>query len=183
MITLVTGASSSGKSLIAETIAVTEAAKLNCKCDNLFYIATMHVYDKDGENRVQKHRNMRADKGFQTIEKYTNIGEIELPPNSSCLIECMSNLLANEMYDKDGAKDNSVNKILSDIALLAKKAYNLVIVTNEVFSDGNIYDEFCTEYISNLGLINQKIAGISDTVIESVVGIPVYLKGNNYAYI
>jgi adenosylcobinamide kinase/adenosylcobinamide-phosphate guanylyltransferase len=177
MITLITGASSSGKSGIAETIAQNQNA------GHLFYIATMHQYDDESVRRVRRHREMRAEKGFETIEKYTDIGGIYIPVNSTCLLECLSNLLANEMYDKDGSGDGADVKILSDIKKLAAKASNLIIVTNEIFADGVIYDEFCTAYINKLGLINRETAAAADVVIESVAGIPIYHKGKSYAFI
>lgn len=177
MITLITGASSSGKSGIAETAAQNQAA------EHLFYIATMHQYDDECVRRIRLHREMRAEKGFETIEKYTDIGDINIPSHSTCLLECLSNLLANEMYDKEGSGDGADLKILSDIKKLAAKACNLVIVTNEIFSDGVIYDEFCTAYINKLGSINRVIAAAADVVIESVAGIAVYHKGGNYAFL
>lgn len=177
MITLVTGASSSGKSHIAETIAV------NQRCENLYYIATMHTWDKEAELKVIRHQKMRADKGFVTIEKYVDIASITLLSHSTLLIECMSNLLANEMYDDDGAKELAHTKIIEDISYLNKIAENIIIVTNEIFSDGNKYDEWCTEYITKLGYINCELGKVSDVVIESVVGIPIYYKGERYDYI
>lgn len=62
---------------------------------------------------------MRAEKQFETIECYTNLKAVRLPSASidgkdsrgslgqECvvLLECMSNLLANEMYSEDGAKE------------------------------------------------------------------------------
>lgn len=178
MITLITGASSSGKSEIAETIAV------NQRFDGeLYYIATMHTWDKEAELKVKRHQEMRADKGFITIEKYVDLINININHHSTCLIECMSNLLANEMYDDNGSKDNAHIKIIDDIKYLNTIANNIVIVTNEIFSDGIKYDEWCTDYINKLGYINCELAKFADTVIESVAGIPVYHKGERYAYI
>ena len=174
MIVLITGASSSGKSLTAETIAVGLS-----NGDNLYYIATMRQYDDEARARVKRHQKMRAEKGFTTIEKYVDIRSIDITPDSTCLIECMSNLLANEMYDEEGCKVLPDKKIVSDILYLrdVKMAKNIVIVSNEVFSDGTKYDEWCTDYIENLGKINVTIGKVADTVIESVVGIPIYHKG------
>jgi len=177
MITLITGASSSGKSLIAETVAI------NQRGDNLYYIATMHTWDKEAELKVRRHREMRADKGFTTMEKYVDIGSIDVPADSALLIECMSNLIANEMYDTDGAKESAHTKIIDDIRALNEKAANIIIVTNEIFSDGVEYDEWCTDYITKLGYVNCELAKLADVVIESVVGIPIYHKGGRYVYI
>ena len=54
---------------------------------------------------------------------------------------------------------------------------NLLIVTNEIFSDGIGYDEMTKDYIRQLGWLNHELAGIADTVYEVVYGIPVRIKG------
>nr|MCR4745407.1 bifunctional adenosylcobinamide kinase/adenosylcobinamide-phosphate guanylyltransferase [Lachnospiraceae bacterium] len=59
---------------------------------------------------------------------------------------------------------------------LLDKAENLVIVSNDIFSDGNIYDEMTRQYISNMGKINQCLAERADKVLELVCGIPIYHK-------
>ena len=174
MIVLITGASSSGKSLTAETIA----AELHNDA-GFYYIATMRQYDDEARARVKHHQEMRAEKGFTTIEKYVDIRSIEITPDCVCLIECMSNLLANEMYDEEGCKVLPDGKIVGDILYLrdVKRAKHIVIVSNEVFSDGTRYDEWCTDYIENLGKINVALGSAADKVIESVAGIPIYHKG------
>ena len=178
MLIIVTGASSSGKSEIAETIAEDMGGRL-------YYIATMNQSDKESLRRIRNHQRMRAQKGFETIEKYTDIAEIQVESDATCLLECMSNLLANELYsrepDKRNCKKDSTDKSVSDkivyeIKSLYSKVKNLIIVTNDVFSDGTLYDESCTQYIDNLGYINRKLGKDADVVIESVVGIPIYIK-------
>lgn len=104
MITLITGAASSGKSPFAEKVATDE------QNDTLYYVATMHALDGEGNQRIIRHRAMREGKGFTTIECYTNIGSIQIDHHSTVLLECIPNLLANEMFDTDGAKENSVEK-------------------------------------------------------------------------
>ena len=97
----------------------------------------------------------------------------------SALLECMSNLTANEMFTKDGMKSEEevVEKIVSEIQTLSQKLDNLVIVTNNVFEDGVIYDAGTMEYLRALGRINAALAHLADRVAEVVVGIPVELKG------
>ena len=89
------------------------------------------------------------------------------------------NLTANEMFTKDGMKseDEVVEKIVSEIQTLSQKLDNLVIVTNNVFEDGVIYDAGTMEYLRALGRINAALARLADRVAEVVVGIPVELKG------
>ena len=194
MITLVTGGSGSGKSAYAESLLYS--------CEGIrYYIATMQIYDAEGEKKVEPHRKLRAGKGFLTIESPMNVGKIQFvcagepgqaqyrqeaerkgqcsSEKKSALLECMSNLTANEMFTKDGMKseDEVVEKIVSEIQTLSQKLDNLVIVTNNVFEDGVIYDAGTMEYLGALGRINAALARLADRVAEVVVGIPVELKG------
>lgn len=194
MITLVTGGSGSGKSAYAESLL--------SSCEGIrYYIATMQIYDAEGEKKVERHRKLRAGKGFLTIESPMNVGKIRFAcageaeqaqyrqgaerkvqgssGKKSALLECMSNLTANEMFTKDGMKSEEevVEKIVSEIQTISQKLDNLVIVTNNVFEDGVIYDAGMMEYLRALGRINAALARLADRVAEVVVGIPVELKG------
>ena len=70
MITLVTGGSGSGKSEYAEGLI------LDSPCSRRFYVATMIAYGKEGRDKVERHRVLRKGKGFITIEKPRNVGEV-----------------------------------------------------------------------------------------------------------
>lgn len=171
MLVIVTGGASSGKSEIAENIAVKLGGKM-------VYVATMFPFGSDGEARVKRHRKLRNGKGFETIEKYTRLCEIVLDGYDTVLLECMSNLLANEMFAYGGAGEDSVTYISSDILKVVSATENIVIVTSEVFSDGIDYDKQTEIYIKRLGILNRFLAENADVVIESVCGIPVCLKGS-----
>ena len=67
MVYLVTGGSGSGKSAFAEKLAV--ELKKQTLHDGLYYIATMHCYDEECKKRISRHREMRKDKCFETIER------------------------------------------------------------------------------------------------------------------
>jgi adenosylcobinamide kinase/adenosylcobinamide-phosphate guanylyltransferase len=179
MFILVTGVSGSGKSEYAENLAVRLAGG-----DKKIYIATMQPYGKDGEERIKRHHTLRAGKGFTTVERYTDIGKVDLCENKTVLLECMSNLLANEMYGLAGEEKQTVNfdctkKITQDCLKLYSKCKNLIIVTNEVFSDGCAYDEPTRQYIDNLGKINTELAAKADVVVEVIYSVPYFWKGGN----
>ena len=90
---------------------------------------------------------MRAEKKFTTIERYTDLEHLTIPQGADVLLECMSNLTANEIYQEGGAGDNTVKAILNGIHHLLEQAENLVVVTNEVFSDGITYDPETEKYL------------------------------------
>lgn len=215
MITLIIGGSGSGKSAYAEDYVLAAAADLP-----KYYIATMQVYDAEGERKVERHRRLRAGKGFVTIEQPTDIAkaglqivtvqqsecrqkmnmvevsgavdEVEVKRSASiagaekeetqnastALLECMSNLVANEMFSSEQMSDvdTVVEEIVQGIASLTSQLSHLVIVSNNVFEDGIEYDATTLQYIEALGRINSRIAGMADRVVEVVVGIPVIVK-------
>lgn len=92
------------------------------------------------------------------------------------LIEDIPNLLAGEMFKGTSFYPDVADKITADIMKLISACEHTVIVTNEVFSDGMIYDEYTTTYLREFGTINRRLAGYSDKVVELVCGIPCIVK-------
>jgi adenosylcobinamide kinase/adenosylcobinamide-phosphate guanylyltransferase len=159
------------------SLPVTASWELDFGGTRRVYIATMQPFGAEGQARIARHRKMRAAKKFSTIECYTNLKEVELEPGSDVLLECMSNLTANEIFDPSGAgKARAEEEILAGVSRLAHQARNLVLVTNEIFSDGYRYEEETMEYQRILGNINVRLAEMADCVTEVVYGIPVRIK-------
>ena len=171
MMALVIGGSGSGKSEFAETICMELPAEEKC------YIATMQAFDEESHRRIRRHRRMRAGKGFETIERYTELDELILPKNCVVLLECMSNLAANEMFEEKGAGEKTVEAVLEGIKKLSSQVRHLVIVTNEIFSEAASYEGDTIRYQEYLGIINQNIGKMADEVVEVVYGIPIWHKG------
>ena len=169
MLIVVSGGSASGKSEMAEAIAC------RCQTGKKIYLATMICADKESEKRIENHKKLREGKGFQTIEKPVHIEVLSLQNENLILLECMSNLLANEMYDPKGVQKNVKEHIFLGIEKLLMVAEDVVIVTNEIFHDPFI-DKQIKGYIKTLGEINQYLAKRADLVIESVYSIPVIQK-------
>lgn len=172
MLILVTGGSGSGKSAFAED------KMLSFGTAQRIYIATMHPFDNESYKRIDRHREMRAGKGFETIECYTGLKDVVLPEGCVVLLECMSNLVANEMFEEQGAHEQTVQTIMAGIENLLRQAAHVVIVTNEIFSDAPAFEREMNTYLKYLGRINREIAKKADEVTEVVYGIPVYHKAD-----
>ena len=175
MLTLVTGGSGSGKSAFAEdrVLSFGDARRI--------YIATMHPFDEESHKRIERHQKMRAGKGFETVECYTGLKNVKLPAGCVVLLECMSNLVANEMFREDGFHPEVSEKITEGVRNLLSQAEHVVIVTNEIFSDGILYEGESEKYKEQLGQINCNLAEMADAVVEVVYGIPVWHKGGEKA--
>lgn len=174
MLYLVIGGSGSGKSQFAENLSVRLKNEYNAK--KLYYIAAMKPYGEQAQQRIAKHRKMRLGKGFETIECYTNVGKVSIDSDSVVLLECVSNLAANIMFDEN-VKDTA-DTVVWGIEALQKKCLALVAVTNNVFDDGIQYSAETVEYMRQLGIINQSLAKSAKQVSELVCGIELRLKPN-----
>lgn len=206
MIALVISGSGSGKSAYAEQMAVKAAGN-----GSLYYVATMQVYDEEGKKKVERHQKMREGKGFLTIEQPRRLKEAakkvatekvatekvsagkvaagkvaaeRVPAGKIVLLECMSNLVANEMFSEenlsavmDEAKIKQLShEIISGVTALQDSCDILIIVTNQIFEDGIRYDASTMAYIRLLGDINRQIAERAEQVVEVVAGIPIFIK-------
>ena len=193
---LVTGGAGSGKSEYAEDLALS----LTENGDSLFYIATMFPYDdEETRKRIERHRNLRAGKGFITIERPVEISKVldEIKMSGSentndnsvqdsislsdtsrylkssvVLLEDLTNLYANECYQTNGHPD----EIIEPLRELAANVKALIVVSNELYCDGNQYPEETMGFLRELALINRSIAKDADKVFEVVAGIPVGVK-------
>ena len=196
MMVLVVGGSGSGKSSYAEKVTVSlaqESVKEITKSENTsisdfklniakkYYLATMQVFDDEGRKKVDRHRKLRNGKGFFTIEQPVRISsalEKMEDGDRAVLLECISNLTANEMFSEKKAMTEIqvTENVIRDIKMLKEQTNHLVVVSNNVFEDGITYDETTTKYIRAMGKINQKLAALADRVVEVVEGIPVIIK-------
>ena len=169
MMTLIIGGAGSGKSEFAETI-------LQRSPGPHLYIATMLPFDEESLRRIERHRALRAGKGFEALECYTNLEKAaeRLSFNGGILLECLGTLLANEFFRPEGGGTQAV---LSGIGALRKKCSELIIVTNEVFSGGTDYEGDTLLWMTELAGINRMLAEDADRVIETVCGCPNILKG------
>ena len=175
MVTLILGGSGSGKSAYAEDYLLRMAAD-----KKKYYIATMQVWDAEMQAKVDRHHRLRQGKGFTTMEQPTALEQAvtQMEPGGAALLECMSNLTANEMFSGEQPTDRQtvIAEILRGVDVLRKQMDPLVIVTNNVFEDGIVYDSATMEYIEALGRINERLAAEADEVVEVTAGIPQRLK-------
>ena len=130
--------------------------------------------DPESRERVAKHRAQRAGKGFETLERGLDLEGAALPAGANVLLEDLSNLLANELYEPSGGGADAVRR---GLAHLIAACGNLTVVTNEVFSGGADYGEESLRYMRDLAGLNRELAARADLVTEIVCGLPNVLKG------
>lgn len=170
MMILLCGGAANGKSAYAESVCMRFPTPR-------YYLAAMQPYGAEGEARIARHRAQRAGKGFETVERYTDYASLQLPTRGTALLECIANLTANEMFDACGNVTDPVERVLSGVAAVERQCEHLVVITNDVGSDGCVYAPETAAYIDAMGRINAALAAHADTVVELVAGIPILLKG------
>ena len=171
VLTLVIGGAASGKSAYAESLCLRAPLPRT-------YLATMQVWDAECAARVAKHRAMRAEKQFITVECPLHLDRVALPRRGTVLLEDLGNLAANELYDPDGAGTETAAAILRGIDKMLLQCDNLIVVSNEVFSGGADYAGDTDRYLRALAAVNNAAAARADRVVRVVCGIPVYYKGS-----
>ena len=192
MTVLVIGTSNSGKSELAERLAMETGDP--CR----IYLATMKVCDDEAKERVLRHREQRRGRGFETIELMYNICDVldavEKPSETTILLECVSNLVGNEIYDSPkgkgisyflpedtslcgekeslhrdisirARKEEFADRIAADIKKISEKVHNLIIVTNEYEIRGDFDDE-TRVYVQLLKMVGERISTFSDKVYD-----------------
>ncbi|NLN14355.1 MAG: bifunctional adenosylcobinamide kinase/adenosylcobinamide-phosphate guanylyltransferase [Tissierellia bacterium] len=178
MITLVTGGARSGKSSFAESLLADK--------EDVVYMATSRIFDKEMEERIKLHRDSRP-AIWRTFEGNYNLKEA-IGEEKHYLLDCLTVLTSNIMFDitKDveyidyelqkRVEDKVLEEIKDLIQAVRAKDYNLVMVTNEVG-----YSVVPEHHISRVfrdiqGRINQRVAALSDEVYLVCCGIPVKIK-------
>ena len=181
MIVLLTGGCKNGKSNTAQEIA----CSLRTKCGGgLYYVATMESTGKEDDERIRKHVENRAGLGFETIEIARNIKRLSTEKEkftgnggtNTFLVDSLTALLAGEMFRTDASGEfiedlSAAERVCEDIKILCReKDYNLIFVSDGIYSDAAIYDASTGAYREGLALIERVVAGLADEVIEMCSG-------------
>ena len=168
MVVLVVGVPDSGKSALAENVALELSGE-----NKRIYLATMEILDEEGKKRVQKHRKLREGKGFFTVEAplkaWESVSGVEGLDKATVLIECISNLVGNVMHDNVTPEGDIIEVVTGNVAKICDAAGNVVIVTNS-FAESGEFDEETNKYISCLDEVNDRLRDLADEVYEFVEG-------------
>lgn len=165
MLYLVLGRPDSGKSKLAEELVCKEHST-----KERYYIATMIPFGIEGQKRIDRHKKLRRGKGFVTIERPFDVDEavcdIIQAQNANVLLECVSNLVANEMFERRTEVSELLDVIAGQIKRLNERVKNLYVVSNTFENEEGEYDAETRAYIEATSKVNQMLADMADEVIR-----------------
>jgi adenosylcobinamide kinase/adenosylcobinamide-phosphate guanylyltransferase len=150
------------------------------QADSLCYIATMKSVDAEDDERIARHRRDREGWGFSTVEQPADIEKIldKCDRGSSFLLDSLTALLANEMFLPDGSVNEHADvKIIDGLLRVTNAINNIVIVSDFIYSDAQVYDQLTEEYRKSLAKIDRAAVTHCDVVLEIAYGNVIIHKG------
>lgn len=173
MKTLILGGVRSGKSRLAQDIAI----KSN---KPVIYIATATSNDEEMQVRIEQHKSSRPNNWLvieepmqlaSTLAKYNQ-------RNSLIIIDCLTLWLTNLLLDDDVQTLDRERTALFEA--LQDNANEIILISNETGLGIMPLGELTRRFGDEAGITNQLLASLCDRVILTVAGLPLTLKGTAY---
>lgn len=170
MKTLILGGIKSGKSRLAEQLAVDSGLEV-------VYIATATAGDEEMEQRIARHREQRPEH-WRLVEEPLNLSAVlrrEAKADRCLLVDCLTLWLTNLLCADNAQTLRSSLDALPE--LLPELPGEQIFVSNET-GLGIIPDNILSRRFLDLaGPLHQDMAKQCDQVILTVAGLPHLLKG------
>ena len=167
----ITGGCRSGKSQYALDYA-------NRHFHKKLYLATCEALDEEMAKRIEDHKKKRG-RDWQTAEepiKITDVIRQHQDDMEVILLDCvtlwLSNLLMRQKDDREIM--NEVDKLMDTVK---QSQSSFIFVSNEVGMGLVPVEPLGRRFRDLSGMANQKIAEVAQTVIFTVSGIPIFVKG------
>ncbi len=167
---LITGGARSGKSRLAEELALNFGAPL---C----YIATGEARDDEMAERIAEHQRRRGD-AWLTVEEPLRITEVISEANGryqAILVDCITLWIANLLL-----RHHAVEPVLREVealtCLFPTLQTPLIVVSNEVGMGIVPENALARSYRDLAGRTNQILARAASEVYVTFAGLPMKLK-------
>ncbi len=139
------------------------------------FLATGVPFDEEMVRRIERHKEERKDL-FDTYEEPVKIYEVieKIKNNYDVIvIDCMTTWLGNLFYHFENDLERIQQEIEKFLNSLSGKE---IIITNEVGLGVIPADRVSRKYVDTLGILNSKLALLSDEVYLMISGIGVKIK-------
>ncbi len=169
MKTLILGGVRSGKSRLAETLAL--ESKLP-----VVYIATATADDEEMRRRIDAHRARRSSH-WTIVEEPRALAaclRAQATAGNCVLVDCLTLWLTNLLITDDAQFTRERDALL---ALVPQLPGEIILVSNEtnlgIMPMGDLTRRFCDA----AGQLHQELAQRCDRVVLTIAGLPTILKG------
>ena len=172
MHTFISGGCKNGKSYYAQRVAQAASRPM-------YYVATMISTGAEDDARIARHLREREGWGFETIECGRNIlGALEQADcGGAFLLDSVTALLANEMFAPGGFDADAPARVAAELEEFAGRTRGAVFVSDYLYGDAQIYDEWTENYRRGLALIDRRLALCCENVLEIASGCVICHKG------
>ena len=164
---LILGGARSGKSNHAESVAQKSGG------DEVVYVATAEVRDREMEGRVKNHISSR-NPNWETVEASQNLGDVvtALRSDQVVLIDCLTLWLSRQL--EAGTWEAEKQSLMSALEECDKY---VLMVSNEVGLGVVPMGKETRLFVDEAGRLHQDLAKIATDVTFVMAGLPQTLKG------
>ena len=165
---LVLGGARSGKSSYAEKAASASGLEK-------VYIATGQPHDSEMQDRIRAHRERRDDSWITVDTPIDLVGSLtdHCGKGRAVLVDCLTLWLSN-LFMADRNIEEAYRQLVDSVA---DKPGLKIFVSNEVGSGIVPENALGRRFRDVQGRLNQQMAAICDSVVLTVAGLPLVLKG------
>ncbi len=169
-IILITGGARSGKSSMAESMALSLSP-------NPIYMATARIWDEEFRQRVIRHQQNRG-------PQWTNIEEEKQLSLHDCsgrvvLVDCITLWCTNFFFDLGADVQQALEAVEEEFDRFTAQEATFLFVTNEIGLGEVSANEVQRKFTDLQGWVNQYVAQRADEVYLMVSGIPLCIKNSN----
>lgn len=173
MKSLILGGMKSGKSRFAEQLA----SQLE---QPVVYIATAQAWDDEMRERIRVHQQQRPSQ-WHTVEAPLHLAQAlqtHDAPNRTLLVDCLTLWITQLLcHDNLALLAQELNAFQT---YLPKLQANLILVSNETNMGIIPIDALSRRFCDTAGKLHQQLAPMMDSVVLTVAGLPLYVKGKPY---
>lgn len=170
MKTLILGGVRSGKSRLAERLAVESSRRV-------VYVATATAGDEEMARRIEAHRRRRP-LDWMLVEEPLALGRVLAglaEPGRCLLVDCLTLWLTNLLTHPDPSLLERERAVL--LETLPGLAGDILMVSNETNMGVIPLGEVSRRYCDEAGALHQALAAGCERVVLTVAGLPQVLKG------
>ena len=165
---LITGGARSGKSTLAERLALAPTGRA-------IYISTAEAGDDEMAERIRLHQERRGPEWSHVHAPYDVANAlVQSDGNDPRLVDCLTLWLSNMLLE--GADWRAAGDRL--VAVVKDQKAPVVFVTNEVGAGIVPENKLAREFRDAAGWLNQLVAAQCDAVWMTVAGYPLKVKPN-----